>query len=138
MRNEDAGTRWLGFCHHLVDIIGSRPPRHHLLGFNRPDADERTNSRMVEESGRSGRSRGGSYAKYETSFWSLSLGVRGQGNPYSPLIAGAIRSRLKRRTGWAGPLAPTLYSIFSFVFFFGLSHVFFGSVFFLFGFCWFC
>jgi hypothetical protein len=43
------------------------------------------------------------------------LGPHPHGNPYSPLIAGAIRSRLKRRTGWAGPLAPALYS-FSFDF----------------------
>jgi hypothetical protein len=32
-----------------------------------------------------------------------------EGNPYSPLSAGAIRSRLKRRPQWAGPLASSMY-----------------------------
>jgi hypothetical protein len=30
-------------------------------------------------------------------------------NPYTPLSAGAIHSRLKRRPQWASPLAPSMY-----------------------------
>jgi hypothetical protein len=30
-------------------------------------------------------------------------------NPYTPLSAGAIHSRLKRRPQWAGPLASSMY-----------------------------
>jgi hypothetical protein len=62
-----------GFRRRLVDVDSGR--RRRLLGFDFLTPTSVQILGWLRIQGRSGRSRGGSYAK---EFWSLSLGVRGQ------------------------------------------------------------